>query len=68
MAIVARHPAYYSALLEQVTTKVIHLALARVLGEGSIITRYEVPGVSAVNFVITECLGGCGLSSRTLDK
>lgn len=68
VAFIARHPVYYSTLLEQVTPKVIHLALAHVMGEGSTITRYEMPGVSAVNFVITECLGGGGLSSLSLDK
>ena len=30
--------------------------------------RYLVPGVHAVNFVVTKCLGGGGLGSLRLDR
>jgi len=32
------------------------------------VTRYLVPGVYALNFVVTGCLGGGGLGSLRLDR
>jgi len=32
------------------------------------VERYIVPGVHAVNFVVTRCLGGGGLESLRMDR
>jgi hypothetical protein len=33
-----------------------------------VVERYTAPGVYAVNFVVTKCLGGGGLGSLMLDR
>jgi hypothetical protein len=33
-----------------------------------VVERYVVPGVYAINFVVTKCLGGGGLGSLMLDR
>lgn len=68
VAIIARHPAFYRYILAQVTPAAIHSALSHYIQEGGTITRYEVPGVNAVNFTVTKCLGGGGLASLRLDR
>jgi hypothetical protein len=42
--------------------------LAHVIDAGGEVERYIVPGVHAVNFVVTKCLGGGGLGSLRLDR
>ncbi|KAE8441634.1 hypothetical protein EG329_004601 [Mollisiaceae sp. DMI_Dod_QoI] len=68
VAIIARHPAFYPYILAQVTPELLSTALGRFITKGGTIARYEVPGVKAVNFVITKCLGGGGLASLRIDK
>jgi hypothetical protein len=38
------------------------------IDKDGVVERYLVPGVSAVNFVVTKCLGGGGLGSLRLDR
>lgn len=68
VAIIARTPALYPYIKAQVTPEVIHAALGHYLAPDSTITRYDVPGVHAVNFVLTKALGGGGLDSLALDR
>lgn len=69
VAIIARHAKFYPYILEQITPQAIQLAIGHhLLTQRSTITRYEVPGVNAVNFVVTKCLGGGGLESLSLDR
>jgi acyclic terpene utilization AtuA family protein len=68
IAIIARDPAYYPYIRSQVTPDVMRATMQHVLKPDSIITRYDVPGISAVNFVLTKSLGGGGLDSLTLDR
>lgn len=68
IAIIARDPAYYPYIRAQVTPDVMRSTMQHVLRPDSIITRYDVPGVAAVNFVLTNSLGGGGLDSLTLDR
>ena len=68
IAIISRSPHIYPYLQTQVTPEVISSTLGHFLQDGSIITRYDVPGVHAINFVITKCLGGGGLDSLALDR
>jgi hypothetical protein len=38
------------------------------IDKDGVVERYYVPGVHAVNFVVTKCLGGGGLGSLRLDR
>ncbi|KAH7016767.1 hypothetical protein EDB80DRAFT_703437 [Ilyonectria destructans] len=68
IAIIARSPKHYPYILEQVTSEVMYSALKHFIAPGGSVTRFEVPGVNAVNFVLTKSLGGGGLSSLRLDR
>ncbi|RTE84757.1 hypothetical protein BHE90_000804 [Fusarium euwallaceae] len=68
VAIIARDAAFYEHILQQVTPQVVFSALQHLIGPGGTVTRFAVPGVNAVNFVITKALGGGGLSSLRLDR
>ncbi|KAJ2960426.1 hypothetical protein NQZ79_g4181 [Umbelopsis isabellina] len=66
IGIIARDPQYLpyikKALTEQVVSKYMeHLCKGNV-------TRYELPGTHALNFVLTKSLGGGGLSSLHIDR
>lgn len=68
IAIIARDPSFYPYILEQVTPDVIFSKFRHFIAAGGTVTRFEVPGVHAVNFVLTKSLGGGGLSSLRLDR
>ncbi|KAF4457593.1 DUF1446-domain-containing [Fusarium albosuccineum] len=68
IAIIARRPEFYADILNQVTAEVIYSAFRHFITPGGTVTRFEVPGVNAVNFVLTKSLGGGGLSSLRLDR
>jgi hypothetical protein len=65
VAVIARDPRFAALIGEQITTASVsrwfaHLARGRV-------TRYDVPGVNAFNFVLDEALGGGGAASLRND-
>ncbi|EPX75566.1 AtuA-related protein [Salipiger mucosus] len=65
IAVIARDPADYARLCREVT----EARVAAFLGErvkGSV-TRYELPRLGALNFVLTEALSGGVVSSLALD-
>ncbi|CAI4211995.1 unnamed protein product [Parascedosporium putredinis] len=68
VAFISRNPAFYPYILDQVTPEVVASTLGELLQPDSAVTRYEVPGVNAVNFVLTRSLGGGGLDSMALDR
>jgi len=68
IAIIARHPSFYPHLVTQVTSTVIRKHLSHLIDANGVVERYLVPGVHAVNFVVTNCLGGGGLGSLRLDR
>lgn len=68
IAIISRYPSFYPYLIAQVTSAVIRKHLSHLIDERGLVERYLVPGVYAVNFVITKCLGGGGLGSLRLDR
>ncbi|KAM5385582.1 hypothetical protein ACJZ2D_000781 [Fusarium nematophilum] len=68
IAIIAKDRAFYPFILDQVTPEVIFSAFKHFIGPGGTVTRFEVPSVNAVNFVLTRSLGGGGLSSLRLDR
>ncbi len=65
IGIIARHPEIYPFLKEKLTAEVVkehmkHICKGRV-------ERYEMPNISALNFVLHESLGGGGTVSLKLD-
>jgi len=68
IAIISRHPSFYPHLVSQLTTSIIRKHLSHLIDDDGVVERYLVPGVNAVNFVVTKCLGGGGLGSLRLDR
>jgi hypothetical protein len=54
--------------VDQLTSQVIQKHLHHFIEADGVVERYLVPGVYAVNFVVTKCLGGGGLGSLRLDR
>lgn len=65
ISVIAFDATDYDFLCEQVTTeRVAHLLRGIVKGS---VTRYELPKIAALNFVLTNALGGGVLRSLALD-
>lgn len=66
VTVFARTPAWYDLLVAEVTVaRVATLYATLVHGE---VTRYEVPRIAALKFVMTDALGGGGPSSLRADN
>ncbi len=65
IGVIARHPALLPLLREQLTEARVAEWLAHLV-KGRV-TRYEVPGIDAFNFVCEEALGGGGMASLRND-
>ncbi|MGJ7537035.1 MULTISPECIES: acyclic terpene utilization AtuA family protein [unclassified Variovorax] len=65
IGIIARHPALLPLLREQLTEARVAEWLAHLV-KGRV-TRYEVPGIDAFNFVCEQALGGGGMASLRND-
>ncbi|KAG0167403.1 hypothetical protein DFQ28_006901 [Apophysomyces sp. BC1034] len=66
IGIIARDPKYLPYIKRSVTEKVVADYMCH-LCKGSV-TRFELPGLHALNFVLTRSLGGGGLSSLIVDR
>ncbi|QCI67867.1 AtuA-related protein [Phreatobacter stygius] len=65
IAVFAYEPGDYAFLLEHVTAARVKAHFADIVdGE---VTRYELPGIGALNFVMQEALGGGVTRSLSLD-
>ncbi len=65
VGLVARSPAAWAWLRENVTAAFVRQALSGfVRGE---VERYEVPGIMALNFILHDSLGGGGSASLLTD-
>lgn len=65
IGVIARRPEWLPWLRAQLTPERVRAHLAHLVqGE---VTRYEVPGIHAFNFVCTEALGGGGMASLRND-
>ena len=65
IGIIARSPEAYAVLCDQLTAERVHAYFAHlVLGE---VRRYPLPGCLALNFVMTQALGGGGVASLRYD-
>jgi hypothetical protein len=65
IGLVARRPALFAVLREQVTAERVADWLAHLV-QGPV-TRYDVPGIHALNFVCERALGGGGMASLRND-
>jgi hypothetical protein len=65
VAVIARRPEFAALIGEQLTAEAVGRWFAH-LARGPV-TRYEVPGVNAYNFVLQEALGGGGAASLRND-
>ncbi|KAK3279982.1 hypothetical protein CYMTET_12157 [Cymbomonas tetramitiformis] len=66
VGVMARKPEYYPLLKAALTPEVVQ-EYFRHLVKGQV-TRYELPGIHGINFILTQCLGGGGLASLQVDK
>lgn len=66
IGIIARDPKYLPYIKRSITEEVM-AGYMRHLCKGSV-TRFELPGSHAFNFVLTRSLGGGGLSSLLVDR
>lgn len=65
IGIIARHPATYPYLKENLTAEVVKEHMKHICkGE---VERYEMPNIDALNFVLNDSLGGGGTVSLKLD-
>ncbi|XP_053316264.1 uncharacterized protein LOC128483965 [Spea bombifrons] len=71
IGVVARHPLYYPYLRRALTAQVIQEYFLHLLEKGQtdehLVTRYELPGIYALNFVLKNSLGGGGIASLRSD-
>ena len=68
IGIIARKPEFLPYIRAAVNTATVRDWMAHVLdGDKSVITRYELPGLNAVNFLMTNALGGGGIASLRID-
>jgi hypothetical protein len=65
-ALIAYDPRHYSILVEQVTAGRVRAHLGDWIT--GTVTRYELPKLNAVNFVITGALGGGSTRSLRVDS
>jgi hypothetical protein len=65
IGIIARHPAFAALIAEQLTAERVAARFAYV-ARGPV-TRYELPGFDAFNFVLENALGGGGVASLRYD-
>ncbi|XP_029468644.1 uncharacterized protein LOC115097169 [Rhinatrema bivittatum] len=71
IGVIARHPLYYPYLKRALTAQVIEEyfqhVLEKVQPEEKLVTRYELPGIHGLNFVLKKSLGGGGIASLRSD-
>jgi hypothetical protein len=65
VGIIARKPDYVPLLRAQLTEAAVAEWFAHLLEGG--VTRYELPGVNAFNFLLEHALGGGGVASLRMD-
>jgi hypothetical protein len=66
VGVIARHSDYVPILLGQLSVKTVAAYFAHLLNGG--VERFEMPGLDALNFVLTDALGGGGTGSLRVDS
>ncbi|XP_069834821.1 uncharacterized protein [Dendropsophus ebraccatus] len=71
IGVVARHPLYYPYLKRALTSQVVEEYFQHLLQgdrpDEPLVTRYELPGIYGLNFVLKNALGGGGVASLRSD-
>lgn len=67
ISVIAHEPGDYAFLAEQVTAERVRAHFAAILRPDATVTRYELPGLGALNFVIVGALAGGVTRSLSLD-
>ncbi|XP_064404815.1 uncharacterized protein LOC135350047 [Halichondria panicea] len=67
IGVIARHPNYLPYIKQALTVEVVTDYFKQLLEEDSKVERFELPGIHALNFVLTKALGGGGIASIRID-
>jgi hypothetical protein len=68
IGVVARHPSLLPFIKRALTSKVFEeFFYHNVKGIKPIVERYDIPGISGLNFVLPQSLGGGGIASLNVD-
>lgn len=68
IGIIARQPEYLPWIRASLTEQAVASFMAHVLdGSNSQVNRYELPGLNALNFLMSNALGGGGIASLRID-
>ncbi|XP_062866618.1 uncharacterized protein LOC134329321 [Trichomycterus rosablanca] len=71
IGVIARHPLYYPFLKKFLTADVVEKYFQHLIKKDSLdlpsVTRYELPGVCGLNFLLRNSLGGGGVASLNSD-
>lgn len=68
IGVIARKPEYLPFIRAAVNEQTVRAWMAHVLdGDNSVVTRYELPGFHALNFLMSNALGGGGIASLRID-
>lgn len=71
IGVIARHPAIFPYLKSQLTAEVVQKYFYHLIDPSvrdvPCVTRYELPGTHALNFVLQHSLGGGGVASLRFD-
>jgi hypothetical protein len=68
IGVIVRDPRHYDWLKTVLTEKTVRDRMGHLMQKGGVVKRYELPGSFALNFLLTRCLGGGGLSSLNVDR
>lgn len=67
IGVVARKQSYLPYIKKALDADAVAKYFAHLLEESSQVERYDLPGIAALNFVLTRSLGGGGVSSLRID-
>lgn len=68
IGVICRKPEFYQYLDKHLTEEVVAAHLAHLMTSNSVVKKFHLPGIYAFNFLVTQCLGGGGLSSLRIDR
>ncbi|XP_041841045.1 uncharacterized protein lratb.1 isoform X2 [Melanotaenia boesemani] len=69
IGVIARHPLFYPYLKKHLTSSVVEEYFSHLIEQGvhNAVTRYTLPGIHGLNFVLQSSLGGGGVASLRSD-
>lgn len=69
IGVIARHPLFFPYLKKHLTSSVVEEYFSHLIhpGVNNAVTRYTLPGINGLNFVLQSSLGGGGVASLRSD-